>query len=119
MLYKRYKTKINFTFGTFLLNLARSYLDKKFLLVYIHKSEFENNRSIEMLLTNKEIAAFVVIFWLIQNKHCISYGMFDSSDDYEVVQKYLPMKDLPAFALFKFNKKEQKEDFISSYVLCC
>ena len=45
--------------------------------------------------------------------------MFDSSDDYEVVQKYLPMKDLPAFALFKFNKKEQKEDFISSYVLCC
>ena len=72
-----------------------------------------------MLLTNKEIAAFVVILFLIQNKHCISYGMFDSSDDYEVVQKYLPMKDLPAFALFKFNKKEQKEDFISSYVLCC
>lgn len=38
MLYQLYKTKINFTFGTFLLNLARSYLDKKYLLVYIHKS---------------------------------------------------------------------------------
>lgn len=31
--------------------------------------------------------------------------MFDSSDDYEIIQKYVPMKDLPAFALFKFNKK--------------
>lgn len=38
MLHQRYKTKINFTFGTFLLNLSRSYLDKKFLLTYIHKS---------------------------------------------------------------------------------
>ena len=39
--------------------------------------------------------------------------MFDSSDDYEIVQKYVPMKSLPAFVLFKFNKKEQKEQFIS------
>lgn len=45
-LHKQYKTKINFTFGTFLLNLARSYLDKKFLLVYIHSSLYESNRSI-------------------------------------------------------------------------
>lgn len=33
---KNFRTYINFTFGTFQLNLARSYLDKKFLLVYIH-----------------------------------------------------------------------------------
>ena len=31
--------------------------------------------------------------------------MFDNSDDYEIVQKYVPLKDLPAFALFKYNKK--------------
>ena len=43
--------------------------------------------------------------------------MFDSSDDYEIVQKYLPMKNLPAFALFKFDKKRQKEEFISEYVI--
>ena len=43
--------------------------------------------------------------------------MFDSSDDYEIVQKYVPLKDLPAFALFKFDKKGQKEEFISSYVV--
>lgn len=42
--------------------------------------------------------------------------MFDSSDDYEIVQKYVPMKDLPAFALFKLDKKNQTESFISSYV---
>ena len=30
-LHNKYKTKINFTFGTFLLNLTRSYLDKKYL----------------------------------------------------------------------------------------
>jgi hypothetical protein len=34
--------------------------------------------------------------------------MFDNSDDYEIVQKYVPLKDLPAFAVFKYNKKEQK-----------
>lgn len=37
-LHKKYNSNINFTFGTFLLNLARSYLDQKYLLVYIHKS---------------------------------------------------------------------------------
>lgn len=30
--------------------------------------------------------------------------MFDSSDDYEIVQPYVPMKSLPAFILFKFDK---------------
>lgn len=34
--------------------------------------------------------------------------MFDSSDDYEIVQKYMPMKYIPAFILFKFDKKGKK-----------
>lgn len=34
--------------------------------------------------------------------------MFDNSDDYEIVQKYVPMKDLPAFALFRYSKKTKK-----------
>ena len=34
--------------------------------------------------------------------------MFDSSDDYEIIQKYIPMKNLPALGLYRFNKKEQK-----------
>ena len=33
--------------------------------------------------------------------------MFDNSDDYEIVQKYIPLKDTPAFGLFKFNKKKK------------
>lgn len=43
--------------------------------------------------------------------------MFDNSDDYEIVQKYVPLKDLPTFAIFEYDKKQQKEQFISSYVL--
>lgn len=33
--------------------------------------------------------------------------MFDNSDDYDTVQKYVPMRDLPAFALFKYNRNTQ------------
>ena len=51
----------------------------------------------------------------IQNKNCISYGMFDSSDDYEIIQKYVPLKNVPAFVLFTFNKKNQSEQFIAEY----
>lgn len=43
--------------------------------------------------------------------------MFDNSDDYEVIQKYIPLKNLPAFALFRLNKSKRAEEFISSYVL--
>jgi hypothetical protein len=43
--------------------------------------------------------------------------MFDNSDDYELLQKYIPLKDLPAFALFRLNKSKKAEEFISSYVL--
>ena len=39
--------------------------------------------------------------------------MFDNSDDYEIVQQYVPMKSLPAFVLFKFDKQNKKEEFIS------
>jgi len=35
--------------------------------------------------------------------------MFDNSDDYEIVQKYVVLKDLPAFAIFKFNPKQNEE----------
>jgi hypothetical protein len=42
--------------------------------------------------------------------------MFDNSDDYEVIQKHLPLKDLPAFALFKLNKSKRSEEFVSAYV---
>lgn len=41
--------------------------------------------------------------------------MFDSSDDYEVLHNYVPMKNLPGFALFKLNKKQLMEQFISEY----
>ena len=34
--------------------------------------------------------------------------MFDNSDDYEIVQKYVPMKDLPSFALFRYSQKTKK-----------
>lgn len=107
-----YKSKINFTFGTFMLNLIRSYLDDKYLVVFIlHEDSTKNGQKVvEKLLTQPEIAKFA-------NNNCISYGMFDNSDDYEIVQKYVPLKDLPAFAVFKYNKKEQKEQFISSYVI--
>ena len=110
-LHKEYKSKINFTFGTFMLNLIRSYLDDKYLVVFIlHEDSTKNGQKVvEKLLTQPQIAKFV-------NNNCISYGMFDNSDDYEIVQKYVPLKDLPAFAVFKYNKKEQKQQFISSYV---
>ena len=42
--------------------------------------------------------------------------MFDNSDDYELIQKYIPLKNLPAFALFKLNKAKRAEQFISEYV---
>ena len=78
-LYLNYKPKINFTFGTFFLNLTRAYLEDKFLLVYIHsvKPEVENKfkKVVELILRQKEIANFV-------NDNCITYGMFDNSDDY-------------------------------------
>jgi hypothetical protein len=35
-LHQTYKPRVNFTFGTFFLNLTRSYLEDKYLLVYIH-----------------------------------------------------------------------------------
>ena len=60
-LHEKYKTRINFTFGTFLLNLTRSYLDKKNLLVYVHNSQFEENKSVQMLLNQKQISQFVVL----------------------------------------------------------
>jgi hypothetical protein len=50
------------------------------------------------------------------NENCISYGLFDNSDDYENIQKYVPIKDLPAFALFRLNKNKRSEEFISAYV---
>jgi len=37
-LYSTYKPKINFTFGTFFINLTRAYLENKYLLVYIHSA---------------------------------------------------------------------------------
>lgn len=69
-----------------------------------------------MILTQKEIASFVVLFRLIQNKNCVVYGMFDNADDYEVIQKYVPMGDVPAFALFSLDKKKQCEKYMSHYV---
>lgn len=42
--------------------------------------------------------------------------MFDNSDDYEIIQKYVPLKDLPAFALFKLDKTKRSEEFVSVYV---
>lgn len=41
--------------------------------------------------------------------------MFDSSDDYEILHQYIPMKDLPAFAVFKLNKQELKEQYLNHY----
>ena len=35
-LYTNYNPKINFTFGTFYLNLIRSHIENKYLLVYVH-----------------------------------------------------------------------------------
>ena len=65
----------------------------------LHEDSNKNaQKVVEKILNQKEFAIFV-------NKNCISYGMFDNSDDYEIVQKYVPLKDLPAFALFKYNKK--------------
>lgn len=43
--------------------------------------------------------------------------MFDNSDDYELIQKYIPLKDLPAFALFRLNKNKRAEELISIYVM--
>lgn len=42
--------------------------------------------------------------------------MFDNSDDYEILQKYIPLKNLPAFGLFRLDKSKKAEEFISSYV---
>lgn len=63
--------------------------------------QHEDSRSLRMILSHKETTKFI-------NSNCVSYGMFDNSDDYEIVQKYVPMKDLPAFTLFKYNKKTRK-----------
>jgi hypothetical protein len=112
-LYKTYQPRINFTFGTFFLNLTRSCLENKYLLVYIHSvaPDIENKFSkvVQLIMRQKEIAKFI-------NENCITYGMFDNSDDYELIQKYIPLKDLPAFALFKLNKLKRTEEFISCYV---
>lgn len=43
--------------------------------------------------------------------------MFDSSDDYEIVQQYVPLKDLPGFALFRLDCKLRKEYFMGSFLL--
>ena len=43
--------------------------------------------------------------------------MFDNSNDYEIVQKYIPLSSVPAFALFKLDKKKQAEVFMASYVI--
>lgn len=62
-LYQNYKPIVNFTFGTFFLNLTRAYLENKFLLVYIHTAtpEVENKfkKVVELILRQKEIAKFV------------------------------------------------------------
>lgn len=104
-LHQTYKPRVNFTFGTFFLNLTRSYLEDKYLLVYIHsvapEVETKFKKIVELILRQKEIARFI-------NEHCITYGMFDNSDDYELIQKYVPLKDLPAFVLFRLNKTKRK-----------
>jgi hypothetical protein len=33
--------------------------------------------------------------------------MFDNSDDYEILQRYITPKELPAFAVFKMNKSKR------------
>jgi hypothetical protein len=52
-LHREYKSKINFTFGTFMLNLIRSYLDDKYLVVFIlHEDSTKNGQKVvEKLLT--------------------------------------------------------------------
>lgn len=46
-LHKEYKSKINFTFGTFFLNLIRSYLDDKYLVVFIlHEDSSKNGHKV-------------------------------------------------------------------------
>jgi hypothetical protein len=42
--------------------------------------------------------------------------MFDNSDDYEILQKYVTPKELPAFAVFRMDKSKREEEFVSSYV---
>lgn len=42
--------------------------------------------------------------------------MFDNSDDYELLQKHVPLKDLPSFALFRLSKGQKTEQFVSQYV---
>ena len=42
--------------------------------------------------------------------------MFDNSDDYEIVQRHVPMNQVPAFALFDLDKKKQCENYMSHYV---
>ncbi len=114
-LHKVYKSRINFTFGTFMLNLIRSYLDDKYLLVFILHENAVNNHGqklVEKILTQPELASFI-------NVNCISYGMFDNSDDYEIVQKYVTLKELPAFAVFRYSKKDKREQFVASYVHFC
>ena len=82
--------------------------------MYIHSAQHEVEtkfeRIVQLILRQKEIAKFV-------NENCITYGMFDNSDDYELIQKYIPLKNLPAFALFKLNKAKRAEEFISDYVI--
>lgn len=41
------------------------------------------------------------------NENCIVYGIFDNSDEYDILQKYAPLKDLPAFAVFTMNKEKR------------
>lgn len=41
--------------------------------------------------------------------------MFDNSDDYEHIQKHIPLKDLPAFAIFKLNKSTKTEQLVSYF----
>ena len=43
--------------------------------------------------------------------------MFDNSDDYEHIQKHIPLKDLPAFAIFKLNKSTKTEQLVSYFVI--
>lgn len=49
-----------------MLNLVRSYLDKKILLVYIHQTQHEDSRSLRMILSHKETTNFIVIILLFR-----------------------------------------------------
>lgn len=103
-------SKINFKFGTFVLSLIKAHLEKKPLLVYVHSDGPHEADSVKSILNSDSVAKAI-------NGDFIAYGCYDSHDDYEMLQKYVPISELPSFSLYELDGRTKPEQFLGKISL--